>query len=38
MVRLAEWAFESSDRAAELGRKRPGLAGAVVALMERYAQ
>ena len=38
MLRVAEWAFESSDKAAELGRKRPGLAGAVVALMERYAQ
>ena len=39
MVRLAEWAFESSDKAAERGRKRPGLvASAVMALTDRYAQ
>ncbi len=38
MVSVAEWAYESSDRAAEQGRTRPRLAGAVIALMERYAR
>ena len=38
MVRTAEWAYEASDRASERGRRRPLLAGAVIALMERYAQ
>ena len=38
MVRLAEWAFESGDTAAEAGRGRPRLASVVVALMERYAR
>ena len=37
MVRAAEWAYEASDRAAEQGRRRPLLPGAVIALMERYA-
>ena len=38
MVSVAEWAYESSDRAAEQGRSRlPLLPGAVIALMERYA-
>ncbi len=37
MVSVAEWAYESSDRAAEQGRRRPLLPGAVIALMERYA-
>ncbi len=37
MVSVAEWAYESSDRAAEQGRRRPLLPAAVIALMERYA-
>jgi len=37
MVRTAEWAYEASDRAAERGRRRPLVPGAVIALMERYA-
>ena len=38
MVRVAEWAYETSDRAAERGRSRPRLSGAVISLMERYAR
>ena len=38
MVRLAEWAFESSDVAAEAGRGHPRLAGAVAALTEGYSR
>jgi glycine/D-amino acid oxidase-like deaminating enzyme len=38
MVRVAEWAYESSDRADERGAARPRLAGAVRALAERYTR
>ena len=38
MVRIAEWAYETSDRAGERGRRRPPLAAAVVSIMERYTR
>ena len=37
MVRTAEWAYETSDHAAERGRRRPLVSRGVIALMERYA-
>ncbi len=38
MVRIAEWAYEASDRASERGRRRPPLVGAVLSLVERYSR
>jgi glycine/D-amino acid oxidase-like deaminating enzyme len=38
MVRVAEWAYETSDRAAERGAARPRVAGAVRAVVERYTR
>lgn len=38
MVRMAEWAYESSDRAAERGAAQPRVAGAVRAIVERYTR